>query len=162
MHTESSLQSRPVLLDFMQLGLWFLEHFSDGKDSLNSPGSPPLDIGAHLTSLPVLWQSQLFMQLCGKMLQGGDLSREKRNLKIFFSIQITSVIKYIRKPHEHFCWHSLGWARGKKEGCSMGGVTQTVLLLDVEPQPKPSPYVPEKQHLWAQFRYSLVIAGAPF
>lgn len=83
-HTESSWQSRPVLLDFMQLGLWFLEHFSDGKDSLYSPGSPSLDIGAHPTSLHALCQSQQFMQLCGKMFQEADLGGEKRNPKHFF------------------------------------------------------------------------------
>ena len=80
-HTENSWQSRPVLLHFMQLGLWFLEHFADGKDSLNSPRSPSLDIGAHPTPLPVLCQSQLFMQLCGEMYQGADPGGEKRNLK---------------------------------------------------------------------------------
>lgn len=63
----------------------------------------------------------------------------KGTWNIFFSIPITSVIKYIRKPHEHFCWHSLRGTRAKKEGCSLEGIIQTVLLLDVQPQWKPFP-----------------------
>lgn len=98
-HSENSWQSRPVLLDFMQLELWFLEHFSDGKGSLNSPDSPSLDTGVHPTSLPVLRQSQRFMQLCGKMFQGAGLGGEKRNLKKKKnSILITSVV------HQEATW----------------------------------------------------------
>lgn len=94
-HTESSCQSRPVLLHFTQVGPWFLEHFSDGKDSLNSPGSPSSsDTGAHPTPLPVLCQSQLFLQLCEEMYQGADPGWEKRNLK--------EISRLFFQP-DHFC-----------------------------------------------------------
>lgn len=83
MHTESSWKSRAVLLHFKQLRLWFLEHFSDGKSSLNNPASPP-SFGhwcpPHL-SLSVVCQRQLFMQLRGEVSQGADLGGDKRNLK---------------------------------------------------------------------------------
>lgn len=119
MNTESSWKSRPVLLHSMQPGLWFLEHFSNGKDNLNSPGSPSsLDMGTHPTPLPVLCQSQLFMQLCGEMYQGADLDGEKETWnKIlgYFSSQITSAIRSIRKPHEHFCWQ-IAWGGREERG----------------------------------------------